>query len=84
MSVNMNLKKIVIVVCILCLAAYWFISTNDRRVKDAEYETLVRVAERQAVEIAIIEQASKLANYKQQIEQARTVPILADSKDVGD
>ncbi len=78
----MNMKKIIFGLCILLLIAgsiWWSESTRDRRKADAEYETLVRIAERQAVEIAIIEQASKLSNYKQQIAEQTKV---ADPKDV--
>ena len=53
------------------LVTWWYFATNDARKADAEYKQLVRHAERQAVEIAIIEQNSKLLNYKQQIAKAQ-------------
>ncbi len=70
MSVNVNVKKVVIVVGVLVIVGFglwWFNSTKDIRAAEAEYEQLVRFADRQAVEIAIIEQSSKLKNYKLQI-----------------
>ncbi len=70
MSVTVNMKKIVIVVGVLLIVVgfvFWFVSTKNVRASKAEYKMLVRLADKQAVEIAIIEQASKLANYKQQI-----------------
>ncbi len=74
MSVTVNLKKIVIVVGVLLIAGglvYWFVSTKDERAVKAELEILVKFAQRQALEIAIIEQRSKLLNYQQQMAQQR-------------
>ncbi len=72
--------EVIIVVVLLCvgLGVWWFVSTKDQRAAKAQYEQLVRYANRQAVQIAIIEQASKLENYKQQLakrQQARTRKI---------
>ena len=88
----------VVVVLLIGGAGWWFNSTKDERQASAQYEQLLKFANRQAVEIAIIEQASKLEDYKQQMaasQQARnlavtqpvlppaiTPPIIADSKDV--
>ena len=57
---------------------------------NTDYDKLVKYAQRQSVEIAIIEQTSKLENYKQQIatiQQAKQnaivqTPQIADPKDV--
>ena len=46
---------------------------------NTDYDKLVRHAQRQAVEIAIIEQSSKLTDYKQQLakmQQAKTQPVI--------
>ncbi len=74
MSVNVNVKKIVIVVGALLIVSsciYWFTKTRDVRVRNSEYKQLVKFANRQAVEIAIIEQRSKLLDYQQQIAAAQ-------------
>ncbi len=73
MSINVNVKKIVIVSVVLLivgLVGYNRHSTKDVRKAEAEYEILIRFANRQAVEIAIIEQRSKLLNYQQQMTAA--------------
>ena len=65
---------------------------------DTEIETMIKYAQRQALEIAIIEQASKLTDYRQQLAAAKqpvakpiaptppmTMPLMpeiADPKDV--
>jgi len=80
MSVNVSLKKIIIVICVLVVAAgsiWWLVFTKDVRIKKAEYKLLVRFAQRQAVEIAIIEQRSKLLNYQQQMNVASSQPKVA-------
>lgn len=88
---------VLIAAVLLCVggSVWYYVSTNDVRKADAQFEQLVKLANRQAVEIAVIEQTSKLQNYRQQIAQAqkkqkqamvqRTVPnypIIADPKDV--
>lgn len=84
---------IVAVLVIVGLSVWWFVSTKDTRQANVQYEQLIKFANRQAVEIAIIEQASKLANYKQQMTQnqqmqtiipnpSMSLPTIADSKDV--
>ncbi len=73
MSINVNMKKIVWIIVILLIASaigYHRYSTRDERKVEAEYELLIRFANRQAVEIAIIEQRSKLLNYQQQMAAA--------------
>jgi hypothetical protein len=70
MNVNVSLKKIVITIVTLLItggAGTWFATTADDRAKNAELEILIKHAQRQALEIAIIEQASKLADYKKQL-----------------
>ena len=80
MSINVNMKKIVIgivVLVIVCGSVYWWNSTKDERAAKAELETMIKHAQRQALEIAIIEQASKLTDYRKQlrdIQQAKSDP----------
>ena len=74
MSINVNMKKIAIVgIVLLIVGAVGYNWYSDRGVRkaEAEYETLVRFADRQAVEIAIIEQSVKLQNYQQQMAAAQ-------------
>ena len=76
MSINVSLKKIVIIAAILLVvggSVYWFVSTKNVRTRKSEYKALIRYAQRQLVEIAIIEQTSKLENYKQQIAENQKV-----------
>ncbi len=86
MSIKIDVKKTVIVLCLILFAAasgYWFVTTKDERAKKAQYKQLVDFAERQAVEIAIIEQASKLKGYKQhlaKLERANTQSVMESVK----
>ncbi len=72
----------------------WDNSAADRAA-DAELETMIKYAQRQALEIAIIEQASKLTDYRKQLETMQNpvppivepvvipeLPVVADPKDV--
>lgn len=73
MNVQIGMKKIVIVIGILAvvgLGVWRFIATKDQRAAKAEIKLMVDYAQRQALEIAIIEQSAKLAGYKQQIAAA--------------
>ncbi len=58
---------VTILVIAICLSGWWFIFTKDQRKVATEYKQLVRIANRQAIEIVIIEQAEKLTNYRQQM-----------------
>ena len=89
MSVNVNMKKIVIgtvVMLVIVGSALWWNSTKDERAAKAGIKTMVDYAQRQALEIAIIEQASKLTDYRQQLEKIKQdtsqLPEIADPKDV--
>ena len=80
MSINVNMKKIVtwiVVVLIIVGSGFWWNSNKDERAADAEIETLIKFAQRQALEIAIIEQASKLGEYKRQIAAQQQKPDVA-------
>jgi predicted negative regulator of RcsB-dependent stress response len=61
--------ELIIVVALACigLGTWWFIDTKDARLANAKYEQLVKYAQRQSVEIAIIEQAAKIEKYKLQL-----------------
>ena len=82
MSVNVNMKKVVAVIVLIAVivgGVWWYADGAPQRKADAEIEALIKYAQRQALEIAIIEQASKLADYKQQlakIEQARVRQVV--------
>ncbi len=70
MSINVNMRKIItwiIVGLVIAGSGFWWNSKKDERAAEAELETLIKFAQRQALEIVIIEQASKLTDYKWQI-----------------
>ncbi len=70
MSVNVNMKKMVVVViliAIVCGGVWWYMETAPQRKAKAEVKAMIDFVQRQALEIAIIEQSSKLANYREQI-----------------
>ncbi len=81
MNINVNLKKLVIVVLVIvvfCGGVVWYMETAPQRKTKAEIKVLVDFAQRQALEIAIIEQSAKLANYKRQMvaSQQKTEPFV--------
>lgn len=62
---------------------------EHQRSKDSSYDSLVKFANRQAVEIAVIEQAAKLQQYKRNFKEAsKNIAVVpkyetpADPKDV--
>ena len=73
----MKLKKwtyeLIIVVVLLCigLGVWWFVATKDVRQAEAEFEQLVKFANRQAVEIAVIKQSAELQQLTQAIVMAQ-------------
>ena len=78
---------IVVVVLLIGSAGWWHNSTKDERRAKSQYEQLVKFANRQAVEIAVIEQAAKLkllklTLVKGQRPQIVLPPPVADSDDV--
>ncbi len=84
MNVNVSMKKVVIGIVVLLIiggAAYWWNATKDERAAKAGLEIMIKHAQKQALEIAIIEQASKLTDYRKQlrdIQQARPDPKDVD------
>ena len=101
MNVNVSMKKIVgvlVFVAIVCGGVWCGMETAPQRKTKAEIKVLVDFAQRQALEIAIIEQTSKLAGYRKQLAALRKpkpsvmnpfapvpinpVPIVPDPKDV--
>ena len=92
MNVQVSMKKVIVIIGLLIvvgLGVWWYVATNDERVANAEMKVLIDFAQKQALEIAIIEQASKLANYKQQIAASRQpkppvtpVPALSAPDDI--
>ncbi len=84
MSINVNLKKLVVMiglVVVVCAGIWWFESTRESRIARAEFKQLVSFAERQAVEIAVIEQSFKLKQYRQAMVKQEKVqlPVVAES-----
>jgi uncharacterized iron-regulated protein len=87
MSLNKWKIESVVLVALACFALgpWWFIATKDSRLAKKQYNQLVRYAQRQAVEIAVIEQASKLKNYEKQIEDNKKAteqvgPVLPENQ----
>ncbi len=81
---------IVAVLVMVGLGTWWYVDTAPQRKADAEVEIMIKYAQRQALEIAIIEQASKLTDYRKQLAAAKNPPPvnplapepIADPKDV--
>ena len=74
MNVNVNTKKIVIIAVVALIvggSGWWWNSTKDERQAKATYEQLIDFANRQAVEIAVIEQAEILQQLKQMLTTAQ-------------
>ena len=66
----------VVVLVVVGLGVWWLIATKDERATNRDTEVMIKYAQRQALEIAIIEQTSKLLNYKQQMAQAKQAQRL--------
>ncbi len=87
---------IVLVLIVIGLGIWWYVDNAPQRKADSKIEVMIKFAQKQALEIAIIEQASKLENYKQQIAKNRravdaelrsqtpnpVLPTITDPKDV--
>lgn len=85
MTVNANLKKTIIVVAVvlITIGCIWgFMATKDVRRAKSEYKQLEKFANRQAVEIAIIEQSVRLQQLKMAIKKAqmKAPPVIVESK----
>ncbi len=81
---NLNTKKVVVSLVLLgvVLGGVWcYVDSAPQRKSDAEIEAMIDFAQRQALEITIIEQAVKLQNYKQQIaKNQKPPPVIAEPK----
>ena len=55
---------IVVLVVGLMLGIWWFVATKDEWAMDAQYEQLLRFANRQSVELAVIKQAAELRQLR--------------------
>jgi len=80
---------VVFVLVVVGLGIWWFVSTKNTRALEAQYEQLIKIANRQAVEIAIIQQAAELNRLKKTLQQSASSspvivqpPEIADPKDV--
>ncbi len=62
--------SIVLVLVSIGLGVCWFIHTNPERKANAQFEQLVKYANRQEVEIAIIKQDAELRMLKQALAAA--------------
>ena len=92
MNVNVNAKKVIIFIAMLAIViggAKWFKDTKPKRKAEAQYKELVRIANRQEVEIAIIEQAVKLKQYRtalKKLQQKKSVKekpnVIVDSTSI--
>ena len=84
----------IIVAVVLCvgLGIWWFIATKDTRKAEAQYKQLVRLANRQSVEIAVIKQAAELKKLRETIKRTQKPvsleipaivqpPVIADPTD---
>ena len=83
-----DVKKLVIVTLLLGIVVTgWLNCTKDERSAKARYEQLVEFANRQTVEIAIIEQAARLQQLKTAVKEAqlKSVPVNTEiPKEVSD
>ena len=59
---------VLLVGAILAGSGWYWSATKDDRIAEAELQVMIKYAQRQALEIAIIEQASKLTDYRKQLE----------------
>ncbi len=81
MSINVSMKKIGIgIVVLLVIAGSFFWWNSDERKAGSESKRMVIFAERQSVEIAIIEQAVRLQQLKTAVRKANVKPIPVNSE----
>ncbi len=71
-----KMKKLSVLIIVAILIA----GCQPEVEQDTEYDMLVKFAERQAVEIAIIEQAARLQQLKMAIKKAKIRPIPVNSE----
>ena len=73
MSMKLSTKWIVVVLALVLIiggSVWWFNSTKVSRKQKSEYKQLVRFANRQEVEIAVIRQASILQKLKDSLRKS--------------
>ncbi len=83
MNVNVSMKKIVIcaiVLVVTLLGGKWVKDTAPKREAKSQFNSLVEFAERQAVEIAIIEQAARLQQLKAAVRKSQMKPVPVNSE----
>ncbi len=77
----MDVKKVVIGVLLSgIVVGVWLNFTKDNRSANARQKQLIKFAERQAVEIAIIEQAARLQQLKAAVKKAQMKPVPVNSE----
>lgn len=69
-------ELVVVAVLLIVGGSIWggFVATKETRAAKTEIENMIKYAQRQALEIAIIEQSSKLADYRRQLAAQRPKP----------
>lgn len=94
MIMNVSTKKVVIVVVTIVVIAFGvvlYIDSAPKRKANAEIKTMIDYVQKQALEIAIIEQSSKLAGYRKQLADQqkpiepnpllpKVAPVLTETK----
>jgi hypothetical protein len=66
---------VVALLVVIGLSCWWVVKTSPERKVKAQYKNLVRFANRQEVEIAIIKQAVVLKQLKTAIKKANAKPV---------
>ncbi len=61
----------VLALAVIGFSIWWSISTADQRAADAQFDRLVKFANRQQVEIAVIKQAAELQQLKTVVRRAQ-------------
>lgn len=90
--------ELIVIAVVICvgLGIWWFVATKDQRAAEAQFKQLVKIANRQAVEIAVIRQAAELEQLKRTLAKNQRLqqpipqpplaipqpPVVADPKDV--
>ncbi len=61
---------------VIGLGVWWYVATEPQRKVKAEIKVMIDFVQRQALEIAIIENSSKLAGYRQQLAAKKPKPLV--------
>ncbi|HEB26930.1 MAG TPA: hypothetical protein ENI05_04005 [Porticoccus sp.] len=81
MKIKWQIVIVVVVSLLAIISCIWrYMENAPERKTEAEIKVLVDFAQRQALEIAIIEQSVKLAEYKRRIAKSRVPVSPVESK----